>query len=412
VLPSARMPARAPAIVLLAALAGAAIVVLAPATIVPGKSAMELRIVAHAGVRWVRDDFDVAVYSQRGSFAVLPGARPYVEVPCEYPVLAAYLFALPFAVADSFPGYRVGFTWLMALALGGLAWVLAQLARALGHSPLRALCLLLPGTFYFSLNRFDAVPVLLSALALLLLWRARWAGAFALLAAAVLTKAYPALYLPLFALHALHSGGRRALIRGLCAFAGVIAALSLQLALWAGPDAVLAPFQFQLGRMQNAESLYYLVARSLPLFDSAFGRGLFSLLQLAPAGLVLLARPKAPSDVLRWMTAITVAFVLFSRFQSPQWIVWITPLAVVAARTRWELALVVAIDIVTYLYFPLAYDAIGPRTALFTATVAALCALRLLHQGVLLWKLPPLTDRDAPQPEAVTVESKLADPKQ
>ena len=162
---------RAPAIVLLAALAGAAIVLLAPPTIVPGKRAMELRIVANPGVRWVRDDFDVAVYSQRGSFAVLPGARPYVEVPCEYPLLAAYLFALPFAVADSVPGYRVGFTWLMALTLGGLAWVLAQLARSLGRSPLRALCLLLPGTFYFSLNRFDAVPALLAAAALLLRWR-------------------------------------------------------------------------------------------------------------------------------------------------------------------------------------------------------------------------------------------------
>jgi hypothetical protein len=402
---------RAPVIVLLAALVGAGAVLLAPPTIVAGKHAMALRVVPNAGVRWLRDDFDLAVYAQRGSFALLPGARPYVEVPCEYPVLAAYLFALPFAFADTFPGYRAAFTVLMALVLGALGFVLAELARAQAQSPLRALCLLLPGTLYFSLNRFDAVPVLLSAAALLSLWRARWALAFALLAAAVLTKAYPVLYLPLFARYALGAGGRRALVHGLVAFAAVVAGLALQLALWAGPEAVLAPFRFQLGRMQNAESLYYLLARALPVLDSSFGRGLFTVLQLAPAVLAGLARPTTAQNALRWMTAITVAFVLFSRFQSPQWLVWITPLAALAARSRAELALVFALDVVTFAYFPWAYDALGPRAAAFTALIALLSALRVLHQGVLLWKLPFATGGDASLPLS-SVEPKLADPKQ
>ena len=405
------MRALAPGLVLLAALVGATFVLIAPPTIVPGRHARELRIVANPGVRWLRDDFDVGVYSQRGSFARFPGARPYVEVPCEYPMLAAYLFALPYATADAFPGYRTGFTWLMALAIGALAFVIAALCRELGRSPWRALGLLMPATLYFALNRFDAVPALLSCTALLLLLRAHWAGAFALLAAAVLTKAYPVLYLPLFVVYAFAHGGRTAVARGLGAFAAVIAALSLQLALWAGPAAVLAPFQLQLGRMQNAESLYYLVAGSIPSLATPVGRGLFTLLQLAPAGLVLLARPRTASSVLQWMTAITVSFVLFARFHSPQWLVWITPLALVAARTPWELALIAAIDAVTYAYFPLAYDAIGPRSALFTALIATLCALRVLQGTVLLWKQPLLTGRDAPRPD-ISNEPKLADPKQ
>jgi hypothetical protein len=395
-----RRLALAPALVLVGALAAAGGVLLAAPTMVPGEHAFALRPIARHGVRVWRDDFDVAVYAQRGSFALIPGARPYVEVPCEYPVLAAYLFALPFTIVHSFPGYRAVFTCLMALTLGGLAFVLAELCRVLGRSPLRVLCVLLPATLYFALNRFDAVPVLLASAALLLLVHTRWALAFALLAAAVLTKAYPVLYAPLFASYALQHGGRRGLAHGLLGFAAVIAGSSLQLALWAGPDAVLEPFQFQLGRMQNAESLYYLLSHVLPALGSPAGQGLFTALQVAPAVAALWVRPSTPESMLRWATAVTVAFVLFSRFQSPQWIVWITPLAAVAARGWRELALVAVIDAVTFAYFPLAYDAIGPRTAVFTALIAVLSLLRAVHQGVLLSPPALLTGRNAAEPTA------------
>jgi hypothetical protein len=315
-------------------------------------------------------------------------------------MLAAYLFALPFAAVQSFPGYRAAFTWLMALTLGALAFVLAQLCRERDRSPARALCLLLPATLYFALNRFDAVPALLASAALLLLVRERWAAAFGLLAAAVLTKAYPVLYAPLFARYAIQHGGRRALARGLLGGAAVALGLSLQLALWAGPDALLAPFEFQLGRPQNAESLYYLLAHALPALGSAPGRALFTLLQIAPALVAFWMRPATSEAALRWSAAITISFVLFSRFSSPQWIVWITPLAALAARTRRELALVVLIELVTFAYFPLAYDALGPRSAPFVALIATLSALRALQAGMLLWPSPPPTGRNASLREA------------
>src|SRR5262245_32046000 len=105
----ARASVLAPAVASLLALCAAAAVLLAPPTLALTKDEPVLEYGPGAGVRWLRDDFDLAVYSQRGSFAARPGARPYVEVPSEYPQLATYLFALPYAFAGTAAGYRAAF---------------------------------------------------------------------------------------------------------------------------------------------------------------------------------------------------------------------------------------------------------------------------------------------------------------
>ncbi len=344
-------------------------------------------------VRLLRDDYDVAVYMQRGSFVLKPGTRPYRDVFSEYPQLATYLFALPYVHVLVYPkGYSVIFSVMMALALGALAFVWLALARDIGVNEKRVLFLLLPGMLYFTLNRFDVIPALLSVSSLYLLVRKRTMAAHAVLALAVLTKAYPLIYIPLFAVESLRQGGVRKAALGLAAFAAVIVACSAQLAFWAGATAVVAPFILHLGR-PGEESLYFLLSSLMPLLVETI-RPTFVVLQGILPLAFLVVHPSSPRALLRWAAASTMAFVTFTTFQSPQWTVWITPLVLLAASTKWELMLAILLDVLSYVYFPLVYD-LAPQSFLLLV-IAALTTARVTLMFLCL--------RD-PESEAVTARA-------
>jgi hypothetical protein len=147
---------------------------------------------------------------------------------------------------------------------------------------------------------------------------------------------------------------------------------SLQLALWAGPDAVLPPFVYQLGRQGNPESLYTFLAPFLPA-----PRALFLLGQVALALYFALAVPRTARGVIIAAAAIVMGFELCTRFHSPQWVLWTAPLVMAAARNRTQLTLCVAMDLLTYLTYPIAWDAFGPGTPSFTFILGAFDAVRV-----------------------------------
>jgi hypothetical protein len=373
-----------PWIVFAVALAAAGVVLSVPEWFSVDDAVRAARYEYYAGIRWVRDDWDRVVYLERGVF-IRDGGRPYVDVPSEYPQLATYLFGLPWTLASTPGQYLAIFTGLMAAALGGLAFVVAGLCRRLGVSPARCLLLLLPASLYFTLNRFDVVPALVCTGALWCLLRGNSGWAFALLAVAVLTKAYPVLYLPLFAAVVHRTGGWPAVIKGGAAFAAVIIGCSVQLAMWSGIPAVFAPYAYQLGRPDNTESLYHLLRSVVPAIETRGGQLLLVGLQLLPAFAVLLVRPASPRQIVRWMAAITLAFVLFARFQSPQWLLWIAPLALVGAVRTLDLALVIAIDLLSYLYFPVIYDLLGEKSGWIAGVILLISILRIVQLTILVW---------------------------
>ncbi len=309
--------------------------------------------------RLIRDDADRIIYMLRGSFVILPDARPYRDVPSEYPQLATYLCAVPYiyelVYAPDYKVYMAVFTFLMAFTLGVLALVWLAMAREVMVNELLVLALILPGTLYFTLNRFDVLPALLGLSALTLLTQRRPVLAHAMLAVAVLTKAYPVLFLPLFVVETRRQAGWRKVLIGLAVFIGVIAVFSAQLALWSGPAAILEPFKLQLGRHNNQESLFYILTSALPSTEQIL-IPVFLALQGLLAVASLSVRSSSPRVLLRWATAITLAFVLFNRFQSPQWVVWITPLALLASVSSIEIALTVIQDILAYIFFPIIFD--------------------------------------------------------
>jgi hypothetical protein len=229
-----------------------------------------------------------------------------------------------------------------------------------------ALLMLLPPSLYFTINRFDVLPALLTLVAIRLLQGNRSAAAGAALAAGAMTKWYPALLLPAFAIHLWRRDGRApwSLLLSFVAVTAVVAAPTLWLG---GIDAFLVPYRFHGARGLVTGSLPLLIhdaVRSVSgvSVDGPAYRLLFVLLQLAGLPLCVLHRSDRMESLVHCCLVAVLPFVMFSRVASPQWILWILPLALLVARSRADVAWLVIYSLATYLVYPLAWDALGEHS--------------------------------------------------
>jgi len=355
---------------------------------------------ADGSPRWkylLEDVSDRSVYQQRGAW--LPtGLTPYTEVHSEYPQLATWFFGVPYLFFDSEvqPGVLptvarlkaenepYGRVWqvLMALVLGGLLLATALCLRELSRSPAWVLLFFLPGPLYFTFSRFDVLPSLLVMIALLLQLRGRRVGAAVMLALGAMMKWYPALLLPLFLAYNLHAtdapgadappGARRdgwrarllgAVIRpGLAAGLVVLAVLVVNYA-WRGGGlpAVLHHYEWHLKRPPNAGSLVFAMSapgrwewvaqESVPTLIRVL-----TLVQFLPAILLALLPVRSRGALLLGCLTVVLAFTLFTKDFSPQWIVWIAPLAILLAADSWPCRLLLPVlAVMVYVQMPLLY---------------------------------------------------------
>ena len=211
--------------------------------------------------------------------------------------------------------------------------------------------LLLPGALFFTVNRFDVVPTLLTALSLACLGR-RWLVASAcLLAAGAMVKVFPVLLAPLVLRYLLPDWQRAA--RWLTAFAATASALVMWPLLREGWQAVWAPYEFQLNRTLFGWTAYGYIL-PLELAENTWWAKAFRLgaLLLTEVALVVRPVPDLPS-LLRRGAVVLIVFVTLPVFYSPQWILWLLPVLLPLGRRQPGLVwLAVALDLVTYLNWP------------------------------------------------------------
>jgi hypothetical protein len=310
--------------------------------------------VPQGGLFRAREYRDVGLY---GDYArsFLDGRIPYRDFFVEYPPGAFAVFTPPALLPDD--AYRQSFKVLMALV--GLATIVAAalvLVR-LGASSVRlygallAIALAPLALGPVSLNTYDAWPAFLVVAALCALLYERPTLAFALLGLAFTAKVYPAALLPLACL----AVGRRQLGRPLLAFVGVVVAVVGPFAL-VGWDGLWQSAEAQAERALQIESLggsLLLAAHRLGVYDAEVVRGSTLALSrdlvgslpdtiavatgVAQIGAVLLvawlfARGGPGPERLVAASAATVAcFLVFARFLSPQYAVWLVPLVPLVA---------------------------------------------------------------------------------
>jgi uncharacterized membrane protein len=307
---------------------------------------------------------DVHLY---GGFAhsVFAGHVPYRDFFMEYPPGALAVFLPPQAFGSSH--YNAAFKALMTLCGAATIVVLALLLVRLGATRGRLWVAL--GLFALSpialgpisLNTYDAWPALLTVVALALLLAAVPVAALAVLGLAFATKVYPIVLVPPALVYVWRTAGRRAAAWSLAAFAavaGVVIVPFLALA----PHGLAESFRAQAARALQVESLFgsllgvadrlgwytahvvhrtghaisYDLTGTLPRVLA----GISSLAQLAAVLLVAWLYRRGRDEPQRLAAAFAAAvagFLAFTRFFSPQYLVWLVPLVVLLQPLEWLL---------------------------------------------------------------------------
>ena len=290
---------------------------------------------------------------------------PYRDFFMEYPPGALAVFLPPAAFGSSH--YIDAFKCLMALCGVATLVLVATLLVRLGVTARR----LWAGVLLFalsplalgpiSLNTYDAWPALLTVAALSLLLSGREVAAFALLGAAFAAKVYPVVLIPPAAIFVWRVRGRVFALRGLTAFAAV-AFLFLAPFLVLAPHGLAESFRAQAARSLQVESLSgsvlaaadragiysatvvhrtghaisYDLVGSLPETLAVLSSIAQALAVISVAWLYLRGRDDPRRLALAFVAAVA-GFLAFTRFFSPQYLVWLLPFVPLLEPAAWVL---------------------------------------------------------------------------
>ena len=348
----------------------------APPPLHPGHFAGALQDNRHPPLRdrYFLEYPHAALFLFRAVMACVPvgGSWPSTVLDCDYPNI---IFHHPEGddQRQMWTTFRRAARVFVVVNVLGLLGLMAVLRRGLGPDGSWAgpvWLLVLPSSLYFVMCRFDVLPSLCVVLGLAAAGRGRaFLSGFALGAATAL-KLYPLVIAPLVWRHTTRDA------RSGAAWAAGFA-LPLVLVFGAGAaldgvSGVLAPFEFQLKREKEPD--WILHGRLIPgyLADSSTAR--LGVLAAVVGGLFAL-RPGDMGSLLRRCAAALIVFANLQVFFSPQWSLWFVPLLVPLARRSWLVVVVVVLlDLLTYLAFPVLFDLMGLTEFVFNAGVAGVSA--------------------------------------
>jgi hypothetical protein len=356
---------------------------------------------------WYRpwlDPIDLSVFYERGRW-LADGLIPYREVFAEYPLLTVLLFGLMRAVAQSLPEF-----FLLNLAVQGLAvYMFVKIARqAVTKTWWLAVIVLLPGSLYFGINRFDMlVGCAIGILAHLILER-RPISAGLVLGALFYTKWIPALYGPVILFYLVYSGEekrRREALKFSGTTAAVVVLGTLVSLLWIGKASFEIPILWQMERLPNEGSLPRYLGMLTPLVGEAsigLGQKILGVAQYLVCLVPLVYRPTTAMSLLISLIFVNNAFVFFSKIVSPQWVLWDLALWILVLSERqkarkltlklWLMATIP--NVISYLFFPIMWDLVRSQSIYFAIFGGGVLILRAAYLVLLLGLLKQEKDID------------------
>lgn len=342
-------------------------------------------------IGFLNDYSDIMVYAVRGSW--YPYSKtPYTDVPSEYPQAATYLFAVPYVilgfpvgldtrlikeietfVASDLPtnpnlpssphlGNRLLLRYSLVFSLIMIPFLFFSILIVRRLRPDRkylAFLMLLPAGLFFTHNRFDIIPAFLSLLAVYLLSKDRFKLSAFVLALGFLTKWYVVLLLPVFLTYS-YTKSRRINRPMILVFVLTCLALLLPTILTGGVHGLLAPHVTQLSRGLDQPSLFFLL---YILFERGFGINIFNIyssaallvLQFSTIPFLVTSRVDSVENVIGWSLLSVLVFIIFARINSPQWILWVSPLLILLAGGRMFVTGIILLDLLSYLQYPVLY---------------------------------------------------------
>jgi uncharacterized membrane protein len=359
---------------------------------------------------------DVHLY-QGFAHSVFDGAVPYRDFFMEYPPGALVVFLPPEVFGSAH--YNAAFKALMALCGAATIVVVALLLQRFGASRARLWCAL--GLLALSpialgpisLNTYDAWPAFLTVAALLTLPLL----GFGLLGLAFAAKLYPIVLLPPALAYVWRTAGRRMAVRAAAVFAAV-AAIVIVPFLALAPHGLVESFRAQAGRSLQVESLggallgmadrlgwytatvvhrtghtiSYDLTGSLPRVVGVAS----SVAQVLAVLLAFALYVRGRDDLMRLTAAFAAAaagFLAFTRFFSPQYLVWLLPLVALLGPVEWLLtAAVLVLAQVWFFHYTDVFSLggyiwlVGLRDVLILVLFVVLCRRTAEHEHAVLFE--------------------------
>jgi glycosyl transferase family 87 len=314
-----------------------------------------------------RDACYTDVYPLYYSEGLSAGKVPYTGHPVEYPVLIGGMMQLAawlvHTVTDPFArGRDFYYVTVVLLAICLVCGVLAtgyaarpksgdgrggrgaRIGRIDGGLKASLMVALSPGLILAAFVNWDLLAMALTAAGMAAWAGRRAAGAGALLGLAVAAKFYPLLIFGALLLLCLRAGKMRDFGKALGA--GLVAWLAVNL-----PIALIAPagwgrfYAFSRSRGADWGSIWYMFEHfNIPVLgNSSLGQlnlvssACFVLACVAIAALALAAprRPRLP----QLCFLLLAAFLMLNKVWSPQYVIWLVPLAVLARPKLWPYVL-------------------------------------------------------------------------
>lgn len=342
----------------------------------------------------------------------LDGVVPYREIGFEYPPLAAPLIALPGLVSLDPETFRYAFAVLAFILAAVLMFATGRLASLGGGREWVALLVvaLAPvATGAMIRTHFDLAPVLCLVAGLVAVGTGRAKTGFALFGVGGALKLFPLVAVPIAAAWLLGQGRRAEAVTGLVV-AAVVVALTVGAGIGLSADGAANAVEYHVERPVQIESL---PATVLNAVEEAGGRaptpkhshrsdGLehpaadaitVGFLVLLAIALVMLTVSAARLSDVRGLAlaALTAAAAVatFGKVLSPQFMLWLVPLAAVAwAWGMYALGVVTTAAIaVTLAWFPERYFDLVDRDDELLAVVAGRNLLLLLMLALAAWEL-------------------------
>jgi hypothetical protein len=362
---------------------------------------------------------DTTVYAHYAA-QMKHGLVPYLNFKFEYPPLALPLMLIPGWIAgSSWHVYEQSFELMMlacGLATVGIAaWLLVREnvtpARLAAGVALGGLTPLLLGPVIYS--RFDLFPALLTIAALAALITRRPRTAFVLLGLGVAAKAYPFVMVPLAGVYVWRNFSRREALIGIGMFVAVVLVFYLPFVaiaphgvLWSLRDQGTRPLQIESAGASLWLGAHQLIGLHLKTFfshgsDNLYGHppttfaSIMTVVQWAVIVLVWItfAAGRATRERLVLASAAAVcAFLFLGRVLSPQYLIWLVPLVMIAPGRRGFVAVgLLAVSMVlTQIWFPQRFLELKEFLPLESWAVVARNTVLLVLLGTLAWPDVPL----------------------
>jgi hypothetical protein len=292
---------------------------------------------------------DISIYKNDAD-ALIEGKMPYRDTLVEYPPYAIPIFVLPTVFGGG--NYVDGFMMLAALCdlaiKGGLFWAAMRHGKSLRSLlPVVCYCASVPFLRFFFLQRFDLWPALICVAALLLFCAEKpgWSGLA--IAIGIGVKVYPAVFVPPLFILALRQGKARRFSAGLIAGLSPILLLSFFLPWWRFAqfqgarglqcESLAASLIWGLKRAGLTDASWVFVTRWFEVHGSLasalvpWARALFIAAVVFSVAMTSCAAAHCPKPsigrVARLLLGPLLAFVAFNQVLSPQFMIWLLPLA-------------------------------------------------------------------------------------